>query len=396
MEFKEFQGRSSFSRAEVEAYARGRLLENSSSRLPKISDFLLLAFHEIESISWDEASQTGRIVSVRHNRMDDWFYFCHFLGDPVMPGCWGLDAVWQSLKFFAAWRGIEGCDKELEFSEVSFLGQIRPYDEKIVYAVDIKSIEQEGSDFLISACASVFLGNDLIYSIGSAQIGSAFWEKNDRAVSPLLPQWTGAPLEKRLGYEEFLSKNILSSAEIIALSQGVLVENPPVEMGLLPSSLMRGFDWVSRPSFDSFTGAGEVVAVQSNNGLEWFYPMNGGVKPSSLLIDSVWQTLGLFLTWTGGVGVGRALGAEKVEVFDDVGPQDREIVYDVKIHKLIRPAGTTDVFVKGDAHIFADGRLVLSCVNVQVGCHARIRYADYPLKTPMSFGGILKNGEERL
>ncbi len=394
MEFREFQGRSNFTRAEVEAYARRRLLKGAPPFLPKISDFLLLPFHEIESIAWDGVSQTGRIVSVRYNRMDEWFYFCHFLGDPVMPGCWGLDAVWQSLKFFAAWRGIEKCDKELEFSEVDFSGQIRPYDEKITYAVDIKSIEQEGEDVLITASASVFLGDALIYSIGSAQIGTAFWEKDKQEDFPSAPLLDEAPFEKRLGYDEFLSKNILSRAEITALSQGRLVENPPVEMGLLPSSLMLGFDSVARLSFDSFTGAGELSAVQKNNGLEWFYPMNGGLKPSALLIDSVWQVLGLFLTWAGAPGVGRALGVEKVEVFDMVGFDAREIIYQVKVHKLIRPTGTSDVFVKGDASVFSDGRLILNCQNARVGCHSRIRYADYPLKTPMSFGGSLKRGEK--
>ncbi len=112
------------------------------------------------------------------------------------------------------------------------------------------------------------------------------------------------------------------------------------------------------------------------------------------MIDSVWQILGLFLTWTGASGVGRALGVEKVEVFDAAGSDDREIIYQVKIHKLIRPTGTSDVFVKGDASVFSDGRLILSCLNARVGCHSRIRYADYPLRTPMSLGGSLKRGEE--
>ncbi len=390
MKFNEFKSRSSFSFAEIKSYARGELLEDIPEGLPKISDFLLLPFHEIESISWDESSQTGRIVCVRRNQVDDWFYSCHFVGDPVMPGCWGLDAVWQAMKFFAAWRGLSGCDKDLEFSEVVFSGQIRPYDPKIVYAVDIQSIEKEGSDFLMSASASVFLGDALIYSIGSAQIGSAFWEKSAEDLSPVVPKGSYPPFEKRLSYQEFLSKDHLSREEIIALSQGGLVENPPVEMGLLPSSLMLGIDEIPRLSLDRFTGAGEVLAFRNNSDLEWFYPMNGGVKPTALLIDSVWQIFGLFLTWSGAAGVGRALGLEKVEIFDQVLPKDRQIIYDVKINKLIRPAGTTDVFIQGDARVFADGRLILSCINAQVGCHLRIRYADYPLKTPMSFGGNLK------
>ncbi len=390
MTFEEFQKRSSFERNEVAAFARGKLLEGDVLNLPALSDFLLLAFHEVTSITWDASSGTGRIVATRFNRLDDWFYSCHFLGDPVMPGCWGLDAVWQCLKFFAAWRGISGCDKELGMGDVLFSGQIRPYDHKIVYSIDIVSVEKIDGESLITGRAVVSVDGTDIYSIGEAQIGSAFWEKGPHEAPNVVSTETPHPFNRKLSYEEFTAKKSFSQAEIIALSQGQLVENAPVEMGLLPSSFMLGIDSVQRLTYDALLGAGEILASQDNNGLEWFYPMNHGLKPPALSMDSVWQILGLFLTWSKSAGTGRALGFERVEIFDSIRPEDRKIIYEIEILKVFHPAMTSDVFVKGDARVFADGRLILSCSNAHVGCHRNIRYPDYPVKSEMASGGNLR------
>src|SRR5579885_1797011 len=86
---------------------------------------LLTPFHELRRMEWDAASGTGRVEAVRRNRLEDWFYGCHFLGDPVMPGCWGVDAVWQCLRAFAAWRGLPPC-RPVGMEDVRFFGQIRP------------------------------------------------------------------------------------------------------------------------------------------------------------------------------------------------------------------------------------------------------------------------------
>lgn len=389
MTLEEFQKKSKFTRDEIAAYAKGDLIA-ANLGLPCLSKALLLAFHEILSISWDEASGTGRIEAVRYNRLDEWFYSCHFLSDPVMPGCWGLDAIWQCLKFFAAWKGIGGCDKELGIDDVLFSGQIRPYDKKIIYAVNIVSVERSDGGSLITGKAVVSVDGMPIYSIGAAQIGSDFWENTSPRKPMTQVPGLNQPFLSKLSYEQFTSKTSFSQAEIIALSQGQLVENPPVEMGLLPSSLMLGVDSVYGIHYDPILSSGGISASQNNDGLEWFYPMNADVKPPALLIDSVWQLLGLFLTWARSAGTGRALGFERIEVFDAIGPKDRRISYEVNVLKISRPAMTSDVFVKGDAQVFADGRLILNCVNAHVGCHSHIRYLDYPLQSEMAFGGNLK------
>ena len=131
------------------------------------------------------------------------------------------------------------------------------------------------------------------------------------------------------------------------------------------------------------------MASRSNLPTEWFFPMNDGVKPAALLVDAVWQLLGLFLAWRGNPGTGRALGFERVEVFDAVTPRDERIVYRLRILKTFKAPLTGDAFARADAEVFADGRLALAVSNANVGCHENIRYSDYPRAGAMSRGGKL-------
>jgi len=71
---------------------------------------------------------------------DLWFFGCHFKGDPVMPGCLGLDALWQMVGFFLGWSGGEGRGRALGLSELKLSGQVMPNVRKIVYNVDIKRV----------------------------------------------------------------------------------------------------------------------------------------------------------------------------------------------------------------------------------------------------------------
>lgn len=371
------------------AYAQGRLVEGSPAGLPGLPGFLLLPFHEITRLSWDASSGSGVIEAVRRNRFDDWFYGCHFLGDPVMPGCWGIDAVWQCMKFFAAWRGLVGCDKTMGMEHVSFFGQIRPYDKEILYRVEILSEERSGEDRLLTGRASVSVDGIPVYTIANAQIATAFWQAPE-AAPPNPPPPAQQPAMRPLSYQEFTSRRSFSRAELVALSRGALIGDPPEEIALLPSDLMLEIGSIEDIAADPATGEGSVVARRQNSPTEWFYAMTPGVKPAALSIDAIWQIVGVFLAWSRNAGTGRALGLERVEVFDDIRPEDREIRYDVRILKTVRAASTGDAFVRADATVFADGRAILSCANANVGCHKNIRYSDYPAAGEMAFGGKLK------
>jgi len=388
MKFNEFQGKSSFGPEDISAFIAGRLLEDAPAGLPALPSALLAPFHEVTAISWDAASGTGRLEAVRYNRLDDWFYPCHFNGDPVMPGCWGVDAAWQCLRFFAAWRGLENCGETMGMENVSFFGQIRPYDKQIVYALEILSQEASDGETLLTAKATVSVDGVLVYTIGSVSVATAFWT-DDAATKPASVPAVENHAIRRLRYDEFAAKSSLSHAEIVALSQGTLIDAPGLEVGLLPSSLMLEVGAIDRLVFDEATGEGSILASRDNGPLEWFYPMTPGHKPTVLSIDAVWQLMGLFLTWRQNLGTGRALGFERVEVFGEILPNDTQVRYEITIVRYSR-APNGDAFVRADAKVFASGRLILSASNLNVGCHKNIRYAGYPLPSEMAYGGKLK------
>jgi len=86
------------------------------------------------------AYDKGEIIAELDINPDLWFFDCHFPGDPVMPGCLGLDAMWQSVGFFLAWLGNPGHGRALGVGEVKFTGQVLPTASKVTYYLDMKRV----------------------------------------------------------------------------------------------------------------------------------------------------------------------------------------------------------------------------------------------------------------
>jgi 3-hydroxyacyl-[acyl-carrier protein] dehydratase/trans-2-decenoyl-[acyl-carrier protein] isomerase len=82
----------------------------------------------------------GRIVAELDVRPDLWFFACHFKNDPVMPGCLGLDALWQMLGFFLGWLGSPGRGRALGVGEIKFTGMVVPSVKRVEYIVDLKRV----------------------------------------------------------------------------------------------------------------------------------------------------------------------------------------------------------------------------------------------------------------
>lgn len=99
----------------------------------------MLMFDRITLVSKDGGKYGKGVVEAELDVNPDlWFFHCHFVGDPVMPGCLGLDALWQMLGFFLSWSGHKGKGRALAVKEVKFRGEILPTSKLVRYTVDIK------------------------------------------------------------------------------------------------------------------------------------------------------------------------------------------------------------------------------------------------------------------
>jgi 3-hydroxyacyl-[acyl-carrier protein] dehydratase/trans-2-decenoyl-[acyl-carrier protein] isomerase len=129
---------SSLNREQLLACARGELFGAENARLPAPP---MLMFDRITEISDDGGSHgKGFIRAELDIHPDLWFFGCHFDGDPVMPGCLGLDAMWQLTGFFLTWLGALGRGRALGVGEVKFSGQVLPSARAVTYEVDISRV----------------------------------------------------------------------------------------------------------------------------------------------------------------------------------------------------------------------------------------------------------------
>lgn len=172
MKYTEFRERSHFSREEVLSLAYGRLVEDApdqfKARFPLPP---MLMVDRVTEIS--RRGARGRIVAERDVRVDDWFFHCHFLGDPVQPGCLGVDAIWQLIGMYCAWNGALGTGRALGCQEVEFFGQIRPYDGTVRYEINIvryQELPTSGSSIALGD-AKVLVDDQEIYEIKRAKVG---------------------------------------------------------------------------------------------------------------------------------------------------------------------------------------------------------------------------------
>lgn len=129
---------SSFDLQGLLACARGELFGEGNARLPLPP---LLMFDRITRISEHGGSQDkGEIEAELEVRPDLWFFKYHFQSDPVMPGCLGLDAMWQLVGFFLGWLGGLGRGRALGVGEVKFSGMVLPSAKLVSYYIDLKRV----------------------------------------------------------------------------------------------------------------------------------------------------------------------------------------------------------------------------------------------------------------
>lgn len=133
--------RSSYDFEGLLSCGRGELFGPGNAQLPLPP---MLMFDRISSITEDGGAhgkgQVVAVLDVAGNKRLDWFFDCHFQGDPVMPGCLGLDALWQLTGFFLGWLGAPGRGRALGVGEVKFTDMVLPTTKRVEYVVDLKRV----------------------------------------------------------------------------------------------------------------------------------------------------------------------------------------------------------------------------------------------------------------
>jgi 3-hydroxyacyl-[acyl-carrier protein] dehydratase/trans-2-decenoyl-[acyl-carrier protein] isomerase len=123
---------------ELLACGRGEMFGPGNAQLPVPP---MLMFDRITKITDDGGLHgKGYVEAELDINPDLWFFGCHFIGDPVMPGCLGLDAMWQLVGYFLGWSGAPGKGRALGVGEVKFTGEVTPDVKKVVYKIDLKRV----------------------------------------------------------------------------------------------------------------------------------------------------------------------------------------------------------------------------------------------------------------
>lgn len=162
------ENKNSFTREELIACGEGKLFGPGNAQLP-VPNMLML--DRITSITADGGEfNKGKIVAELDITPNLWFFACHFPGDPVMPGCLGLDAMWQLVGFFLGWKGNQGRGRALGSGEVKFTGQILPTAKKVTYNITLKRVIERKLVMGI-ADGSVSVDGKEIYTAKGLRVG---------------------------------------------------------------------------------------------------------------------------------------------------------------------------------------------------------------------------------
>ena len=160
--------KNAYTRDELVLCGTGGLFGPATAKLPTGN---MLMIDRIVDINADGGAHgKGRIEAELDIRPDLWFFGCHFEDDPVMPGCLGLDALWQLCGFFLAWSGCEGKGRALGAGKIRFTGQVLPTAKKVTYTLDVKRLIARKLSMLI-ADAGMAVDGRSIYTAEDLRVG---------------------------------------------------------------------------------------------------------------------------------------------------------------------------------------------------------------------------------
>ena len=159
---------ASYSYDDLIAHGNGELEGQDISRLPLPPMLMFDRIVQIDNTGGEHGK--GQVIAELDINPDLWFFKCHFKGDPVMPGCLGLDAVWQLVGFYLSWTGGPGKGRALGVGDVKFTGQVEPESKLVRYEVNIKRVISRRL-FMGVADARVLLDGEVIYTMSDLKVG---------------------------------------------------------------------------------------------------------------------------------------------------------------------------------------------------------------------------------
>ena len=163
------KNKNSFNYNELISCANGEMFGPGNARLPSPP---MLMFDRISKITDNGGSYNkGYVEAELDIKKNLWFFDCHFKTDPVMPGCLGLDAMWQLVGFFLGWLGNPGKGRALGVGEVKFTGEVLSNNKLAKYIIEIKRIMKKGEASVGLADGILLIDNKKIYSTKNLKVG---------------------------------------------------------------------------------------------------------------------------------------------------------------------------------------------------------------------------------
>ncbi len=163
-----FVQKPSYSYDEIIVCGDGEMFGAGNAQLPSPP---MLMFDRITNVSLEGGAYGKGVIEAEFDINPElWFFQCHFKGDPVMPGCLGLDALWQLLGFYLGWTGEKGSGRALGIGELKLTGMVTPDVKLVKYVVDIKRV-MSGKLVLGIGDGTMYADGEKIYKAKGLKVG---------------------------------------------------------------------------------------------------------------------------------------------------------------------------------------------------------------------------------